>query len=152
MKYNSTTKKIGFILFVSIISMLIFSNFDLTKQLNIIGIEETFYLPVPILFPLLFFFFYVNIQYLKFSYAEGKSIVEKGVFASINIMIVITIFVFGFEFWKLTKGDIDVALFGETKEGFQMTFRNLYFWVLYQTLLMGYGLSILKILVSQPKK
>tara|TARA_B100000809_G_scaffold38098_1_gene33356 strand:- start:53631 stop:54038 length:408 start_codon:yes stop_codon:yes gene_type:complete len=132
--------------------MLIFANFDLTKVLRIKGIEEALYLPVPILFPLFFFFLYVNVHYLKFSYAEGKNTLQKVVFGFINIVIVIIIFTFGFEFWKLTKGDIDIAFFGVQKDAFQVTFRNLYFWVFYQTILMAYGLSVLKIMVSQPKK
>lgn len=152
MKYNRSNKKIIILLIVSIISMLIFANFDLTKELKIIGIENAFYIPVPVLFPLFFFFLYVNIHYLKFSYAEGKSYAQKAIFGTLNLAIVFTIFVFGFEFWKLTKGDVDIAFFGAQKEEFQVTFRNLYFWVFYQTLLMAYGLSILKILVSQPKK
>jgi hypothetical protein len=66
--------------------------------------------------------------------------------------ITVTIFIFGFEFWKLTQGDIDVAFFGEIKDAFQITFRNVFFWTFYQTLLMVYGLSVLKILVSKTKK
>ncbi len=152
MKYNRSNKKVIILLIVSIISMLIFANFDLTKVLRIKGIEEALYLPVPILFPLFFFFLYVNVHYLKFSYAEGKNTLQKVVFGFINIVIVIIIFTFGFEFWKLTKGDIDIAFFGVQKDAFQVTFRNLYFWVFYQTILMAYGLSVLKIMVSQPKK
>lgn len=152
MKYKRTNKKIVLLLIVSIVSMLIVSNFDLTKELRIKGIEEYFYLPVPILFPLFFIFLYLNVHYLKFSYAEGKNTLQKIVFGSLNVAFTIVIFIVGFEFWKLTQGDIDVAFFGETKSEFQITFRNLFFWVFYQTLLMAYGLSILKIVVSQSPK
>lgn len=152
MNYNRTNKKIIILLIVSIISMLIFANFDLTKELRVKGIEDSFYLPVPILFPLFFIFLYVNVHYLKFSYAEGKCIVQKAAFGLLNTIITVTIFTLGFEFWKLTQGDIDVAFFGESKDAFQVTFRNLYFWVFYQSLLMAYGLSVLKIIVSKTKK
>lgn len=152
MRYKRTNKKIIILLIVSIVSMLIFSNFDLTKELRIKGVEDYFYLPVPILFPLFFVFLYLNIHYLKFCYAEGKSYLQKFIFGAINVTITISIFIIGFEFWKLTLGDIDVAFFGESTSEFRVTFRNLFFWVFYQTLLMAYGLSILKILVSQPRK
>lgn len=151
MKYKRTNKKIIISIFVSMISMLIFSNLDLTKDLKIHGTEEIFYLPVPILFPVFFIFLYANIHYLKFSFAEGKTVFQKILFGVLNVTITITIFVIGFEFWKLTQGDIDVAFFGEQKDTFQITFRNLYFWILYQTLLMAYSLSILKIMVSKIK-
>lgn len=152
MIYKRTNRKIIILLIVSIVSMLIFSDFDLTKVLHLKATEDDYYFPVPILFPLFFIFLYVNIHYLKFSYADGKSIVQKILFGSVNILITVTIFVVGFEFWKLTQGDIDVAFFGETKDAFDVTFRNLYFWVFYQSLLMAYGLSILKIIVGKGKK
>jgi hypothetical protein len=153
MLYKRTNRKIIVLLVVSIVSMLIFANFDLTKVLKLKGIESNFYLPVPILFPLFFIFLYVNIHYIKFSYAEGKTYLQKVIYGIINVAITITIFIIGFNFWKFTDGDVDVAFFGEIKDSFELNFRNVYFWTFYQTLLMIYALSVLKILVSKlPKK
>lgn len=133
--------------------MLIFADFDLTKVLKLKGIETDFYLPVPILFPLFFVFLYTNIHYIKFSYAEGKTILQKAIFGILNALITITIFIIGFKFWKFTDGDVDVAFFGEIKDSFELNFRNIYFWTFYQTLMMIYALSVLKILVSKlPRK
>lgn len=152
MRYKRSNRKIIILLVVSILSMLIFANFDLTKQLHIKGVEASLYLPVPILFPLFFIFLYTNIHYLKRSYSDGKTIGEKLFFGVANVILTGTIFWFGFEFWKETQGDIDVAFFGETKNAFEVNFRNIFFWTFYQTLLMSYGLSVLKIIVSKRKK
>ncbi len=152
MRYKRTNKKVIILLIVSVLSMLIFSNFDLTKELHIKGAESSFYLPVPVLFPIFFIFLYVNSHYLKFSYKEGKTILQKMIFGVLNAFITITIFILGFEFWKFTQGDIDVAFFGETKDAFSLNFRNIFFWIFYQTLFMVYGLSVLKIVVSRGKK
>ena len=152
MRYNRTHKKTVILLLISIVSMLVFSNFDLTKELQIKGVESVVYFPVPVLFPIFFIFLYINIHYIQFSYREGKSIIQKVIFGLLNMGITISIFVMGFEFWKLTQGDIDVAFFGETKDAFKITFRNIFFWTFYQTLLMTYGLSVLKIMVSRTKK
>lgn len=132
--------------------MLIFSNFDLTKTIHIPLGNKDWLLPVPILFPLLFVFLFINIKYLKFSYAEGKTISQKIIFGMLNIIITVSIFLLGFSFWKYSQGDIDVAFFGETKKAFDLNFRNLFFWVFYQSVLMAYGLSILKIMVSKIRK
>lgn len=153
MLYKRTNRKIIVLLVVSIMSMLIFANFDLTKVLKIKGIETSFYLPVPILFPLLFIFLYTNIHYIKFSYGEGKTYIQKVLYGLINTIITVTIFIAGFKFWMFTDGDVDVAFFGEIKDSFELNFRNIYFWTFYQTMLMIYALSILKIVVSKlPKK
>lgn len=153
MIYKRTNRKIIVLLVLSIVSMLIFANFDLTKVLKIKGIDSSFYLPVPILFPLFFVFLYTNIHYIKFSYAEGKTYIQKGIFGTINSIVTIGIFIIGFKFWKFTDGDVDVAFFGEIKDSFELNFRNIYFWTFYQTMLMIYALSVLKIMVSKlPKK
>ena len=39
----------------------------------------------------------------------------KKYFGCFNIGITVLVFIVGFDFWKLTQGDIDVAFFGETK-------------------------------------
>jgi hypothetical protein len=132
--------------------MLIFSNFDLTKEINVPLGKKDWLLPVPVLFPLLFLFLYGNIEYLKFSYAEGKTLIEKIFYGLLNFGVCLLIFMTGFAFWKYSQGDIDMLFTGESKNAFQLNFRNLFFWVLYQSILMAYGLSILKILVSRMKK
>jgi hypothetical protein len=152
MTEKRTSKKITILIIVSIMSMLIFSNFDLTKEIHIPIDEKAWLLPVPVLFPLLFLFLYGNIEYLKFSYAEGKNLSKKIFFGLLNFGLFILIFSAGFSFWKYSLGDIDVFFIGESKSEFQLNFRNLFFWVFYQTILMAYGLSILKILVSRMKK
>lgn len=149
---KTSRRKITILILVSIVSMLIFTNFDLTKQIHIPLGEKDWLLPVPVLFPLLFVFLYVNIKYLKFSYAEGKNMLQKIVFGATNVIITIAIFLVGFSFWKYSQGDIDVAFFGETKKAFHLNFRNLFFWVFYQSVLMAYGVSILKIMVSRLRK
>lgn len=145
-------KKITILIIVSVLSMLIFSNFDLTKELHIPLGDKNWMIPVSVLFPILFVFLYVNAKYLKFSYAEGKTLIQKIIFGVLNFMITISVFLAGFTFWKFSHGDIDVAFFGETKDSFDLNFRNLFFWVVYQSILMAYGISILKILVSKMKK
>lgn len=153
MLYQASHRKIVVLLGVSILSMLVFSNFDLTKSLSFTWNENAYFLPVPVLFPVLYVFLYANLHYLKFSYAEGKNIPQKLFFGLLNAAITIAIFFTGFEFWKVTQGDVDVAFFGETKDAFELTFRNIYFWTLYQTLLLVYAVSVLKIMVSRlPKK
>jgi len=152
MTKKRTSKKTTILIIVSVISMLIFSNFDLTKEIHIPIGEKVWLLPVPVLFPLLFLFLYVNIEYLKFSYAEGKTLTEKIMYSMLNFCFFLFIFITGFTFWKYSLGDIDVFFKGEFKSEFQLNFRNLFFWVFYQTLLMVYGLSVLKILVSRMKK
>ena len=134
------------------VSMLVFANFDLTKQIYIPVGANSWLLPVPVLFPLLFLFLFLNVTYLKFSYAEGKTYVEKVLFAIVNSALTILIFILGFTFWKYSKGDVDIAFFGQVKKEFHLNFRNLYFWVFYQSIFMAYGLSILKIIVSRVKK
>ncbi|WP_139958939.1 hypothetical protein [Flavicella sediminum] len=153
MIYKRTNRKIIALLIVSVMSMLIISDFDLTKILQLKGVAGNYYLPVPIVFPVLFLFLYLNLHYIKFSFAEGKTIAQKIFFGLLNFAITIFIFVVGFKFWKHTSGDVDVAFFGEAKDAFELTFRNIFFWTFYQTLMMAYGLSILKIMVSRlPKK
>lgn len=152
MTKKRTSKKTTILIIVSIISMLIFSNFELTKEMHIPLGDQDWLLPVPALFPILFLFLYLNIAYLKFSYAEGKNLVQKIIFGVLNVGITFLIFIAGFSFWKYSQGDIDVAFFGEIKEAFDMNFRNLFFWVFYQSILMAYGLSVLKIMVSKMKK
>ena len=149
---KTSRKKITILILISVVSMLIFANFDLTKELHIPIGDKTWLLPVPALFPILFLFLFINIKYLKFSYAEGKNLMQKIVFGALNLGVTISFFILGFVFWKYTQGDIDVAFFGATKKAFHLNFRNLYFWVFYQSVLMAYGLSILKILVSRMKK
>lgn len=152
MTKKRTSKKITILIIVSVISLLIFSDFDISKDLHIPTNNGDWLLPVPVLFPLFFLFLYGNIYYLKFSYAEGKTIVQKIIFGLINIFITASIFMLGFSFWKFSQGDIDVFFSGATKKAFHLNFRNIFFWVFYQSLLMTYGLSILKILVSRVKK
>ncbi len=152
MSFKKTPKKITILLLLAIVSLLVFSNFDLTKEIQIPKKEGAYYFPVTVLFPVFFVFLYANIHYLKFSFQEGKTVVQKAIFGFLNIGITLLVFIGGFYFWQFTKGDIDVAFFGETKHPFQLNFRNIYFWVLYQTLLMAYGLSVLKIIVSKGKR
>lgn len=152
MSARRTPRKITILLIIAIVSLLVFANFDLTKEIQIPSENGAFYFPVTVAFPVFFVFLYANIHYLKFSFTGGKSLLQKGVFAILNAVITILLFISGFYFWKFTEGDIDVAFFGETKHPFQLNFRNIYFWVLYQTLLMGYGLSVLKIIVSKGKR
>lgn len=152
MNLKRTPRKITILLLIAIISLLVFSNFDLTKEIQIPADTGAVYFPVTVIFPVFFVFLYANIHYLKFSFQEGKSLLEKSIFAILNSGITVLLFIGGFYFWKFTEGDIDVAFFGETKHPFELNFRNIYFWVLYQTLLMAYGLSVLKILVSKGKK
>lgn len=149
---RTSRKKITILIIVSVVSMLIFANFDLTKELHIPIGEKDWFVPVSVLFPVLFLFLFVNIKYLNFSYAEGKTLIQKIVFAVLNMVISISIFLAGFTFWKYSHGDIDVAFFGASKTEFDLNFRNLFFWVFYQSILMTYGVSILKILVSRIKK
>jgi hypothetical protein len=138
---------------VSVLSILVLSDFDLTKRFSVVWGQNTNFITVSALIPLFFVFLYFNIQYLKFSYAEGKNLLQKLFFGVLNFFITIGVFVVGFEFWKRTQGDVDVAFFGETKDAFELTFRNIYFWTFYQTLLLVYGVSVLKIMVSKlPKK
>lgn len=144
-----TGKNITILILVCVVSMLIFSNFDLTKELHITIGEELWLFPVPVLFPLLFMFLLFNISYLKFSFAEGKTLFQKLLFGTLNIIITSFIFILGFTFWKYSQGDIDVAFFGGVKKAFHLNLRNLYFWVFYQSLLMVYGFSVLKIIVSK---
>jgi hypothetical protein len=152
MTKKRTSKKTTILIIVTVISILIFSNFDLTKEIHVPIGQNVWLLPVPVLFPLLFLFLYVNIEYLKFSYAEGKTLIEKIIFGMLNFGFFLIIFMTGFTFWKYSLGDIDVFFKGNLKSEFQLNFRNLFFWVFYQTLLMVYGLSVLKILVSKMKK
>jgi hypothetical protein len=153
MLYQTNHRNIVVLLILSILSMLVFANFDLTKSLCFSWNENSWSLPVPILFPVFYVFLCANIHYLKFSYAEGKNIPQKLFFGFLNSAITITIFIAGFEFWKRTQGDVDVAFFRETKNAFELTFRNIYFWTCYQTLLLVYAVSVLKIMVSRlPKK
>ncbi|MEI6864714.1 hypothetical protein [Flavicella sp.] len=152
MTKKRTPKKTTILIIISIISMLIFSNFDLTKEMLIPLGEKYWLLPVPALFPVFFLFLYINITYLKFSYAEGKNLAQKICFGLLNTAIFIFIFYIGFIFWKYSLGDIDVAFFGKVKKVFQLNFRNLFFWVFYQSIFMAYGVSILKIMVSKMKK
>jgi hypothetical protein len=138
---------------VSVLSILVLSDFDLTKRFSVVWGQNTNFITVSALIPLFFVFLYFNIQYLKFSYAEGKNLLQKLCFGVLNFFITIGVFVVGFEFWKRTQGDVDVAFFDETKDAFELTFRNIYFWTFYQTLLLVYGVSVLKIMVSKlPKK
>ncbi|WP_152286960.1 hypothetical protein [Flavicella marina] len=152
MKEKRTPKKMAILIIVSIVLLLIFTNFDLTKELLIKGENSNYLIPVTILFPILFVFLYANILYLKFSFKEGKTLIQKIIYGLINVSITAMIFGVGFQFWKYSQGDIDVAFNGEVKKAFELNFRNLFFWVFYQSILMAYGLSILKIGVSKMKK
>ena len=153
MFYKTNQRKIVLLLIVSVLSILVLSDFDLTKRFSVVWGQNTNFITVSALIPLFFVFLYFNIQYLKFSYAEGKNLLQKLCFGVLNFFITIGVFVVGFEFWKRTQGDVDVAFFGETKDAFELTFRNIYFWTFYQTLLLVYGVSVLKIMVSKlPKK
>lgn len=153
MFYKTNHRKILILLIVSVLSILVLSDFDLTKRLSVVWGQNTHFISVSALIPLFFVFLYFNIQYLKFSYAEGKNVLQKLCFGALNFLITIGVFVLGFEFWKRTQGDVDVAFFGKTKDAFELTFRNIYFWTFYQTLLLVYGVSVLKIMVSKlPKK
>ena len=153
MLYKTKRLRVHILLSVSVLSVLILSDFDVTKSLAIFWNQNPYSMKAFLVIPFFFIFLYVNVQYLKFSYAEGKNILQKLVFATLNSSITIGVFVLGFEFWKRTQGDVDVAFFGASKEGFELTFRNIYFWTCYQTLLLVYGVSVLKIMVSRlPKK
>jgi hypothetical protein len=153
MFYKTNQRKILILLIVSVLSILVLSDFDLTKRLSVEWGQNTYFITVSAFIPLFFIFLYFNTQYLKFSYAEGKNVLQKLCFGVLNFLITIGVFVLGFEFWKRTQGDVDVAFFSETKDAFELTFRNIYFWTFYQTLLLVYGVSVLKIMVSRlPKK
>lgn len=136
----------------SVFLVLLFSNFNPLLFVEIPW--NTSFLSFPILgfLPLFFGFIYANIYYVPFSYADGKKTIQKILVASLNGLITFLLFVGGFQFWKLTGGNTDVFFLNASEKSFQFTFRNLLFWIIYQSLMMIYFFSILKILVSQPKK
>jgi hypothetical protein len=136
----------------TLVFLLVICEFDLGKELVVKLGNETLYLPIPVLFPILFVFSYANILYLRFCFSEGWTLLQKLVLGLLNSGFVLLIFKGGFELWKTTQGDIDAVFFAANKVAFQLTFRSVAFWVMYQTLLMVYGLSVLKIIVSPRKK
>jgi len=146
------SKKTVILWIASLLSILILSNFSLTKEIYIAYAATGFLVPSFILLPLLYLFFYGNIAYLQFSYAEGKTLVEKILYAILNTGIFMLIFKAGFEFYSYSHGNMDIIFKGESKNVFQLNFRNLFFWVIYQSIWLAYGFSVLKILVSRTKK
>lgn len=138
--------------FSTLIFLLVICDFDLEKRLVVNFASRKLYLPIPVLFPILFVFSYANFLYLRFCFSEGWSLLQKLMLGLVNTGFVLLIFTGGFELWKSTQGDIDAVFFEANKVAFQLTFRSVAFWVMYQTLLMAYGLSVLKIIVSPRKK
>lgn len=151
MKKTIDYKKTLGSLLLAIALIAIFSNFDLTKEFQMIVKNKRVHFPAYGLILPMFLIARLNFFYIGFSYAEGKSIFQKIVFGTLNTFLTGTLFMGGFHFWKYSNGSVDV-LFGLTKRGFDLNFRNLLFWVLFQSLLLAYGLSILKIVVSKIKK
>ena len=136
----------------SLLLALIFIDFQLLAFTGFQIGEHTVKVPVLLLFPLLFVFSVLQLPYIKFVYAEGKSIAQKIIFFLLNAYLTYLIFTGGFWIWKFCNGNIKTLFFGGVKYDFVLNTGNILFWVLYQTILIVYAFSLLKILVSRAKK
>ncbi|MGB2128826.1 MAG: hypothetical protein ACPHXR_05045 [Flavicella sp.] len=139
-------------LILSLFLTLFFIDFQPLVYMTIANENQVLQLPALFLFPLLLIFMLVQLSYVKWVYADGNSIAQKSLFFSLNVYLIYLLFNGGFWLWKNCNGNIDTLLFGKVSEAFQLNVKNVLFWVLYQTLFLVYGFSLLKILVSPSKK
>lgn len=141
-----------FLVLFSFLLALIFIDFQPLDFMRFQIGSHAVQVPAIILFPLLFFFSALQLPYIKFVYADGKSIAQKIIFFLINTYLTYLIFTGGFWVWKCCNGNITTLFFGGVKYDFVINTGNVLFWVLYQTILIVYAFSLLKILVSRTKK
>jgi len=141
-----------FIVLFSLLLGLVFIDFQPLAFMRFQIGGHAVQVPALLLFPLIFVFSALQLPYIKFVYAEGKSIAQKILFFLLNAYLTYLIFTGGFWVWKCCNGNIKTLFFGGVKYDFMINTGNVLFWVLYQTILIVYAFSLLKILISRTKK
>ena len=125
---------------LSLATLLFISDFDFFNSL--------FWMPNLLWVLPLYVFFRLSVWYFKTVFSVQASVPIKLSIVAINIFLVFFLFKLGFNIWKVNQGNI---LLEEIKP-FQMTLKNIWFWILFQSYLILLFFSAFKLLITIDQK
>lgn len=125
---------------LSLITLFVISDLDL--------FETLFWFPNFLWILPLYLFFKISVYYFTTLFTGKGSVVLKISMLFLNLLLIVFLLKTGFGIWKVNNGNI---LLSDVKP-FQITLKNIWFWVVFQSYLLLFFLSGFKLLVTIDQK
>lgn len=125
---------------LSVFTVLFLSNF---KLLNTLYLMPNIFWVFP-----LFCFYFLSVWYFLTAFKTNLKTIQKVLRIIVGGLGFVLLLYVGFSVWKINQGNI----FLDRQDAFQLNFKNIFFWIVYQSYLLLFLFSSFKQLVTIDQK